>query len=203
MCLVIKNKKNQRPKYTIEDMVVYKWLKVSKGPKYSPSKGDWVEVEMEGPFQHTPYELNKLYTSNIEHAWDYFVYYKTNYPRCYRMLPFIFHGEIHRIKTVLCPDQITVGLHCVDTISNALIYSERFATIHWKLYKCIIPKHSWYYINDDGEIATNNLIVKKEVEGILDGEIATDKVIKELEGMSNREIATDNLIKELKGYCNH
>lgn len=165
MCLIL-NKDKVTPKYTTKDKVVYKWL-VNKNGKIM------------APIMNFDYKMNILYESELLNNRKYYTLdskYLLNNPHA--IVP--HHGFIvdmgtlkYTIKTInsyiqIDSTEIENGFHVFNTISDAMVYKTSnigCSYLNISLFKCIIPKHSWYYENEvSGEVASDHLIVTRKVE---------------------------------------
>lgn len=162
MCLEL-NKKKLTPRYTIKDKVVYKILNVKDGI-------------IESPFYDMEYKLNVLYQSELMHGgiWRYFwsTEHKNKLPIMPRPKFDIYTDNMWYIKE-LCPSYyelqnvIEQGLHSFSNVSRAMKYAfkkiDTYRTVDVFLFEGVIPKGSWYYENEDGEIASDQIIINKKL----------------------------------------
>lgn len=170
MCLILEKDK-LTPKYTTKDKVVYKWLAVCNGSIISP-------------FRNFVYNLGEVYTSLLIRSCSWYkledyihflpktkIHRKTIIVPRYGFAPHS-HNEFikHFASVVSIPkDEIDLGFHSLDSIESAFKYERNTPNLtsvytNVFLYECIIPKHSWYYEGTYGEIASDHLIVVKQLD---------------------------------------
>lgn len=169
MCLYLKS---YTPRYATKDIKVYKLLRHNKN-------GTLVS-----PFKMFPYELNKVYTSPLLRTVGYFdLKYLGLYPETSvrskstknNIILVPYHNQrvndfgfitgiyIEKLIPVISYVENTVdkGIHVFSNENAAEMFlaKEKLLTIH--LYECTIPKGSWYYIGEFGELASDQIIINK------------------------------------------
>lgn len=159
MCLSLKS---LTPKYTIEDKVVYKWL-------MSCHNGD-----VKSPFMNFVYELDKSYESILIRDVSYLSIksrYHKNSPAiisvpnfCYSLITGKFY--MHHLQPGIAnvTYEVSLGFHTFKSIDDAIIYQKCHNGMSCvSLYKCVIPKNSWYYEGEDNELASDHIIIKERI----------------------------------------
>ena len=136
MCLIRSNT-NCGPKYAVEDIICYKIL----------CKELWYD-KYYSPYKFFEYELNKLVSSNFSFT----------LPFIGMPTPQIEYNSLKLFRNFNCVRQ---GLHSFEYLSDAITYNKIFRK--GIIFKCIIPKGSWYYEGRDGDLVSDNIIVIEEI----------------------------------------
>lgn len=175
MCLYLKH---LTPRYATKDIVVYKWLLPC------------IDGTALSPFKNFKYEYNKVYTSPLLRSVNYRFFTWGN--RKYTLIS-VPRYKTRQNKTYIeslvpasayVEDTVEIGFHTLDSIEAAKDYKGCHLGMprSTSLCKCIIPKHSWYYIGDDGELASDQIIIKEQPDpqyqiSIQDPKIALDGIM--------------------------
>lgn len=163
MCLNLNVTGKSNLRYTTEDKVCYKVLRIRNiDNKKILSAPYYIEFE---------YELNKKYNTEMNPC-GYTIHDK-NTSGLYYLLNFKIAQAINqyydRIRTFR---YITCGFHTVSSIEGAEYLKKEFEndSFHrkYRIFECVIPKGSWYYEGFDNlfnyGFVSDSLIIKKEIE---------------------------------------
>lgn len=164
MCLNLFNPGKSSLKYATKDKVCYKVLKIQKNNN---------EETLHAPYYiEFEYELNKKYNTEIE-PYGYPIHAKNTlgiYCRLNFEIAHAINQYYDRIKTFI---YITCGFHTISSLKAANYLKKEFIdddSYHsdYRIFECIIPKGSWYYVGFDDSFnegfVSDSLIVKKEIK---------------------------------------
>lgn len=159
MCLT--RRSNSGPKYATEDIVVYKIL--------SP--------DLLSPYQEYQYELNKKVCSPLEFNITYGAidksskklkynehFYERRWFNAFKVI--ITLPKINKASNYFYYWEIGKGLHAYTKIERAVDMGKKLSGGMYSLnvFKCVIPKHSWYYLGINDEIVSDQLIIIEKME---------------------------------------
>lgn len=163
MCLNLNVTGKSNLRYATEDKICYKVLRIQKfNNKETLHAPYYIEFE---------YELNKKYNTEMEPC-GYPIHVKDT-PGIFYLLDFKIAQAINqyydRIKTFR---YVTCGFHTVETLIAAKHLKRDFENDSfrrkYKIFECVIPKGSWYYIGFDDSFnesfVSDSLIIKKQIE---------------------------------------
>lgn len=164
MCLNLNGTGKSNLRYATEDKVCYKVLKIQNfNNKESLHAPYYVEFE---------YELNKKYNTEMNPG-GYNILTKDISDLYYRLnfkIAQAINQYYDRIRTFR---YVTCGFHTVSSLKVANYLKKEFIDddfFHsdYRIFECIIPKGSWYYVGFDDSFnegfVSDSLIVKKEIK---------------------------------------
>ena len=110
--------------------------------------------ELSAIFKIFKYELNHLYETEIKESEEWATLgilekWLDDYP----------DNSWRRHPDLICLGQ---GFHSIKKIRNARIL-KNYLHINTVIFKCVIPKGSEYYIDAEGFMISNKIIIKKEI----------------------------------------
>ena len=163
MCLNLFDPEKSNLKYATKDKVCYKVLRIQKNNNEETFHAPYY-VEFE-------YELNKKYNTEIK-PHGYPVHAKNTLGIYCRLNFEIAHAINQYYDRTRTFRYITCGFHTIKSLKDADRLKRDFEadSFHrrYKVFKCVIPKGSWYYEGFDDlfnyGFVSDSLIVKREIE---------------------------------------
>lgn len=142
MCLIIER---QPPKIAKEDFAVYKVL----------------TTEGSACIQSFHYEMNKLYSTNIEECNDFSVADEKSLQ--YIRKKYGIHWSAKHVRDSFNLISLGVGYHSCNTPERAKSLKEEYG-YYFTIFIAIIPKDSQYYEDPTGLIVSNQIIIKHKYD---------------------------------------
>ena len=160
MCLNIVERNSLR--YATKDKVCYKVLKVLK---YKDKKFFYASY-----YSDFEYFLNKKYNTEIKLRGRTFNCIEDPF-NIFNNLNYEIAKAINSYYTRLVHlEYITCGFHTIESFKDAFQLKSDFPADYfsreYRIFECVIPKDSWYYIGVDDlhhtSFVSNSLIIKKQ-----------------------------------------
>lgn len=164
MCLNITKENSLR--YATKDKICYKVLKVEKKSVGIFNKDKFA---FHAPYYcEFEYKLNKKYNTEIKLHGG--IFHAKDTPGLYHKLNFEIAQAINQYYDRLVNLKfITQGFHTLETLKSANYLKRELSSTssyrEYRVFECIIPKGSWYYIGCDdsfnNSFVSDSLIIKK------------------------------------------
>lgn len=167
MCLNIVGKNYLR--YATKDIVCYKVLKIQNRSHYN-TKNETLHAPYYDDFK---YILNKKYNTEIKlhggitHVKDTSgLYYKLNFEIAQAINQ--YYDRLTNLKFITCGFHTLKTLHAANCLKKEFIDDNYSFYRDYRVFECVIPKGSWYYIGFDdsfnNSFVSDSLIIKREIK---------------------------------------